>query len=190
MPWIRTTRLEEVSGELKEIYDAIASARGGVAEVHQVQSLNPRAMRAHLDLYRAVMFQRSTISRITRERIGVIVSAANKCSYCVAHHGEALRQLGDDPAIVALLERGEIPGLVGPSEASLLRWADRAARDPSACGESHVAGLREAGIDDRGILDAVLTVAYFSFVNRLVLLLGVGLEGDFEKTCRNGSAGE
>jgi len=45
------------TGELADLYTRIASARGGVADVHQVQSLNPRAMAAHLDLYRAILFQ-------------------------------------------------------------------------------------------------------------------------------------
>jgi alkylhydroperoxidase family enzyme len=39
------------------------------------------------------------------------------------------------------------------------------------------------GFDDRAILDAALTVAYFSFVNRLVLLLGVEVEKDYASTC-------
>ncbi len=36
--------------------------------------------------------------------------------------------------------------------------------------------LKETGLDDRAILDATLVVAYFNFVNRMVLSLGVQLE--------------
>ncbi|MBI2375700.1 MAG: hypothetical protein HYV07_17015 [Deltaproteobacteria bacterium] len=49
--------------------------------------------------------------------------------------------------------------------------------------QGDLAELRRAGHDDRAILDAALTVAYFSFVNRLVLLLGVAVEDDFASTC-------
>jgi AhpD family alkylhydroperoxidase len=52
-----------------------------------------------------VVFARSTLSRISRERIAVVVSAANTCRYRVAHHGEALRRLGDEPATIAEPER-------------------------------------------------------------------------------------
>lgn len=38
--------------------------------------------------------------------------------------------------------------------------------------------LKEAGLDDRAILDAALVVGYFNFVNRIVLSLGVYLEQD------------
>ena len=184
MPWIETVAPAAAEGELAELYRAIGGARGGVADVHQVQSLNPRAMAAHLALYKAIVFQRSSLARVERERIGVVVSAANGCPYCVAHHGQALRNLGEDPAIADALERGEVDSApVTDAERALLTWAARATRHPAGATEADLAGLRAAGYDDRALLDAALTVGYFSFVNRLVLLLGVELEPGFEATC-------
>jgi uncharacterized peroxidase-related enzyme len=184
MPFIRTIPADAAEGELRQIYRAIDTARGGIADVHQVQSLNPRALAAHLELYKAVVFQRSTLSRAQRERIAVAVSAANQCAYCVAHHAEALRQLGEPAEQVAALSRGEKPSKLPHADAVLLDWARVAAAAPWSCGESDVAQLRTFGFDDRAVLDAALTVAYFSFVNRLVLLLGVKVENGFEATCR------
>lgn len=183
MTWIRTVTPEEAEGDLREVYRAIAADRGGIAAVHQAQSLNLRALRGHLELYRAVMFQRSSLSRTARERIGVVVSAANRCDYCVAHHAEALRQLGDEPEVHDALARGELPETLPGGERLLLEWARLAALDPAGCSQADTAALRDAGLDDRAILDAALTVAYFSFVNRLVFLLGVTLEEDFASTC-------
>ncbi len=184
MTWIQVIDPDGADGQLRDIYREIASARGGVADVHRSQSLNARALRAHLELYRAVMFARSTLSRIARERIAVVVSEANQCAYCVAHHGEALRQLGDDPAVVESLSRGELPLLLEPAQLALLRWARKAALQPHECSESDVQSLRSFGFEDKDILDAALTVAYFSFVNRLVLVLGVNVEEDYARTCK------
>lgn len=184
MSWIKTIEPEQAEGELLEIYKAIGSARGGIADVHRVQSLNPRALRAHLELYKAVVFARSSLSRIARERIAVVVSAANRCAYCVAHHGEALRQLRDDLAVVDALVKGDVPDHLPAADRALLRWVQQAAREPKDCTEAAVAELRAFGFDDRAVLDAALTVAYFSFVNRLVLLLGVDVESDYQKTCK------
>lgn len=184
MAWIETIEPDLAEGELDEIYRAIGSARGGVADVHRVQSLNPRALAAHLEIYKAVVFARSPLGRVARERIAVVVSAVNRCAYCVAHHGEALRRLGESPEVVDSLGRGEAPEHLPEADRALLRWAGLAAREPSRCGEQDVGELRRLGIDDRAILDAALTVAYFSFVNRLVLVLGVAVEDGFERTCR------
>ena len=185
MTCIGTIAPEVAQGELAEIYRAIASARGGVAEIHRAQSLNPRALRAHLDLYRAVVFQRSTLSRLARERIAVVVSAANRCAYCVAHRSEALRRLGDDPSVVDALGRSELPESLGPADLAPLRWARMGALEPERASDSQVETLRAHGFDDRAILDAALTIAYFSFVNRLTLLLGVAIEPDYASTCGN-----
>src|SRR5215831_13245686 len=184
MAWIQLIDPDRAAGELRDISNEIATARGGIADVHRVQSLNARALRAHLELYRAVMFARSTLSRVARERIAVVVSEGNQCAYCVAHHSEALRQLGDDPGLVQSLGRGELPVQLEPADLALLRWARTAALQPCGCCQNDLQSLRSMGFDDRGILDAALTVAYFSFVNRLVLALGVEVEEDYATSCK------
>jgi uncharacterized peroxidase-related enzyme len=183
MTWIETIEPERAEGELAKLYDAIGGARGGVAEVHRAQSLHPRAMRAHMELYKAVVFSRASLGRIERERIAVVVSAANRCRYCIRHHGESLGQLGESTEVREALERGTLPDSIPASERTLLEWAQQATTEPGDASEQDVTALREAGYDDRAILDAVLTVGYFNFVNRLVLLLGVHIEQGFEELC-------
>ncbi|MCI0484591.1 MAG: carboxymuconolactone decarboxylase family protein [candidate division NC10 bacterium] len=43
--------------------------------------LNPAAQRAHIGLYRAIMFGESPLSRVEREMLAVCVSAVNNCHY-------------------------------------------------------------------------------------------------------------
>ncbi len=45
------------------------------------QSANREALRAHLQLYRAVMFGPSGLTRVEREAMAVAVSAVNDCHY-------------------------------------------------------------------------------------------------------------
>lgn len=190
MAWIDEVPREAAEGDLARLYERIAHARGEVAAIHRVQSLNPRAMDAHMGLYRAVLFRRSPLGRIRRERIGVLVSATNACRYCIAHHGEPLRQLGEAPAVVDELAEGRIPASLPAPDRALLDWARRLTLEPSAATEEDVGELRAHGFGDRALLDANLTVSYFNFVNRLVLGLGVGLEPNFAETCRPDDAGD
>lgn len=44
-------------------------------------SLNPVAQRAHIALYRAIMYGDSTLTRVEREAVAACVSAANNCHY-------------------------------------------------------------------------------------------------------------
>lgn len=167
MAYIRTIGIDEATGELGALYAQIAKARGGVASIHQAQSLNLPALEAHLGLYKAIMFRPSPLSRAWREAIAVAVSRANQCGYCEAHHGAALAALGG---------ASDVPK-------ALLAWASRLARQPERTSEEDVDALRDLGLDDRAILDAILTVAYFSFANRLVMATGLALEDGYEKTC-------
>ena len=66
---------------------------------------------------------------------------------------------------------------VSARELALLRYAEALTRTPGAVTETHLASLRQAGLDDRGIHDACAIVAYFAFVNRIADGLGVELEG-------------
>lgn len=168
MAWIETIAPAHADGELRALYERIAGARGGVADVHLVQSLNAKALAAHFELYKAIMFQPSPLSRSAREQLAVAVSQANGCPYCVAHHQAAVDQLP--------------PGERLPAE--VLDWAQRLARAPERSRAEDLDVLRRAGFDERAVLDAVLTVAYFNYVNRLVLALGATLEPGFEQTCR------
>src|ERR671924_386139 len=99
--WIESIGPASATGELKELYEQIAGVRGGIAEIHQAQSLNPKVLATHFELYKAVMFQPSPLSRADREALAVAVSRANSCEYCVAHHGAALRQLGVESLLPA-----------------------------------------------------------------------------------------
>lgn len=52
-----------------------------MANVLASHSLNQNALRAHLGLYRTIMFGPSSLSRVEREAMAVVVSAANDCHY-------------------------------------------------------------------------------------------------------------
>lgn len=173
MSWIQEVTPEQAEGTLKTLYDELQKKRGKIANILQVHSLRPEAMRAHVGLYMDLMFASGGLSRLQRELIAVVVSRANSCEYCVAHHAEALaRYIGDKEQLDAIA-RGELPDELQPATRALARYAANLTRNPSACCPQDIEALREAGFQDSDILLANLIVAYFNFVNRIALGLGV-----------------
>lgn len=79
--WIRIIPPAEADGTLAEAYAEIAGRSGSVANILGCQSLHPEALRDHYALYRTLMFGRGALSRVERESIAVVVSAANGCRY-------------------------------------------------------------------------------------------------------------
>ncbi|RMG67159.1 MAG: peroxidase [Calditrichaeota bacterium] len=173
MPWIRMIAEEEAEGKLKEIYQELISKRGKLSNIMQVQSLNPEAMKAHMDLYLSVMFRRSGLSRAEREMMAVVVSAANRCDYCVTHHAMALDHYWkDEKRLRQLIEDFRQVDLT-PRERALAEYAEALTLRPGSMQEAHVEALRKVGLSDEEILTANLVVAYFNFVNRIAMGLGV-----------------
>lgn len=69
----------------------------------------------------------------------------------------------------------ESPKLDGRLRA-ILHYAVKLTRTPGEVEEADLAPLREAGLDDRAILDVVQVTAYYNYVNRMADGLGVELE--------------
>ena len=81
MPWIKVIEPADATGELKQEYDDAARRAGKVFNILKVQSLNPGALRASMQMYRATMFGPSGLERAEREMLATVVSWANRCFY-------------------------------------------------------------------------------------------------------------
>ena len=79
MPYIDVIPPEAATGLLKQQYDAAMGREGRVWGIVSAMSQNPRAMKASLDFYGALMHGPSPLSRAQREMLAVVVSAANHC---------------------------------------------------------------------------------------------------------------
>lgn len=177
MPHIPVIDLADATGELKEIYEELIQSRGKLAEVHKIQSLNPRSIVNHMDLYLTIMFGRSPLKRVQREMMAVVVSRANQCPYCQVHHAEAVQHYWKDAARVEALRKDFRSVELKEQDRLLCAYAEKLTLEPAAeTQQQFFEPLRNTGLSDRGILDATLVISYFNFVNRMVLGLGVVLE--------------
>lgn len=177
MAHINIIEHEEADGILKEIYDDLVKTRGKLAEVHKIQSLNPETIVAHMELYMKIMFGKSPLRRYQREMIAVVVSVTNNCLYCTTHHAEAVRHFWKDEIKVSQLIEDYTTLDLSPIDLSLCHLAKQLTQNPSNTDQAtYLQPLKDLGVDDRAILDATLVIAYFNFVNRIVLGLGVHLE--------------
>ncbi len=81
MAFIDYIDYDDASDDLKKLYDRYGGKTKIPANIIRIAGSNPKAMEAHIDLYRAIMFQKSELSRHQREMIAVVVSAINECHY-------------------------------------------------------------------------------------------------------------
>jgi alkylhydroperoxidase family enzyme len=81
MPHIRLIDPDDATGDLAGEYDAAVERAGKVYNIVRSMSPNPLVLNRSMELYRAIMFGPSPLSRQERELLATVVSAVNECYY-------------------------------------------------------------------------------------------------------------
>ena len=176
MAFIKTISPSEATGELANLYKRVGNPDGTVDNVMTIHALNPDTLRTHFEMYTAAMHRPSPLSRAERETVAVVVSRLNGCRYCLQHHLAGLKRLlpADRHRDADCLADGRVTRLPD-REAAMVAYATKLATNPHDMQQSDVDALRDAGLDDRAILDLAQCIGYFCYVNRIVQGLGVEL---------------
>ena len=173
MTWIKTIPEDKATGDLKRAYEEVLRTRGKISNIMRAQSLNPTVLNSFLELYVSLVFGKSGLSRGERETIATIISAQNRCDYCVMHHGEALRFYLKNGDQLKDLKQGRQPENLPTRTKALIDYALELTLEPGKIAEPDLQDLRKVGISDSEILDLVLLTGYVNFVNRIASGLGV-----------------
>ena len=81
----------------------------------------------------------------------------------------------DEAFVKALVEDYDHAPLI-PADRVMLDYVGVLTKDATRVAPEHHRGLREAGFDDRGILQITLIASWFNYINRVADALGVGRE--------------
>ena len=82
MGWIKTVDRGAADDELRALFDLAADPEtGDLDNIMAIHGLHPAGLRAHLELYNAVMAGTRGLRKVDREMIALVVSKANECDY-------------------------------------------------------------------------------------------------------------
>lgn len=170
--WLAVPAEDEVPEEVQALWRQPLERLGFVPNVLRAMALRPRHLLGWWAYYDELMRGDSGLTKAQREMIAVVVSAENRCHYCVVSHSAALRKLTGDPALVERLATNYRYAAVEPKERAMLDYAVKLTTASSSCGREDVDALREAGWGDEDILDIAQVAAMFNYTNRLASGLG------------------
>ncbi|MCY4494941.1 MAG: peroxidase-related enzyme [Acidimicrobiaceae bacterium] len=94
----------------------------------------------------------------------------------MVHHRRGLRRLIKDDELVAAVEHDWRTAPLSPKRSAMLDFAVKLTETPAATSDTDVDALRQAGFNDRDILDIVEVVAYYAYANRIADGLGLQTE--------------
>jgi uncharacterized peroxidase-related enzyme len=133
-----------------------------VAYAHDLAKL-----KAFAALYNDTMLAPSGLSKLEREMIAVVVSAINRCFYCLVAHGAAVRQLSGDPVLGELMVMNWRAATLSARHRAMLEFASVLTEAPYLVGEEDRQGLRDVGFTNADIWDIAATVGFFNMSNRV-----------------------
>jgi uncharacterized peroxidase-related enzyme len=93
-----------------------------------------------------------------------------------------------DDQLVAALRQDYTTAPISHQDRAMLDFVVKLTKDATRCSPQDHVGLREAGFDDRGILQITLIAAWFNYINRVADALGVGRDWGADQLLRQPQA--
>jgi uncharacterized peroxidase-related enzyme len=165
--------VEPLPDDVAALFARCEEKLGLVPNVLRAHAFAPEKLRAFGAYYNELMLGESGLSKLEREMIAVVVSALNRCHYCVVAHGAAARALSGDPALGEALAVNWRAARLSDRERALCAFAEALTLSSATVGEADRAALRAAGLTDRDVWDAASVAAFFAMSNRLASATGM-----------------
>ena len=135
-------------------------------------ALDPPVLRERTATDNGIFYTDAGLPRAERELAAAVTSRVNGCIYCASVHSRSASQLsGRTDDVQRVLDEG-IGADLDERWRAVTDFAAALAVTPPAATQWHLERLRDLGVDDLAILDAVQASAFFGWANRLMLTLG------------------
>ena len=140
---------------------------GMVPNVLLAHAFSPEKLDVFSALYNELMLGESGLTKLEREMIAVVVSARNRCHYCLVAHGAAVRALSGNPALGEAIAFNWRVAELEPRVRALLAFAEKVTEDSHRIDDFDRDALRALGLSDRDIWDAANVAGFFNMTNRV-----------------------
>ncbi len=151
---------------------------GFIPNIFRAQTLRPDVLEAEAEAVGKILLTKDVLSRVQKESILLVVSAANFNSYCVAVHCDMLRGLGISSEESDQIAVDHHQSNLGQPDRELLDFALKlGVRSAEFC-RADIDRLRGYGFREEQVLESVVMTALTNFLN--TLQMGLGVEPDFE----------
>jgi uncharacterized peroxidase-related enzyme len=146
---------------------------GFVPNVLKAYAFDMAKLEAFVAMYNNLMLAPSGLSKLEREMIAVAVSSHNRCYYCLAAHGAAVRTYSGDPPLGELMVMNYRAARLSKRQRAMLDFAVKLTAEPWAIEEDDRARLRKAGFSDHDIWDISAIAGFFNMSNRVASATGM-----------------
>ncbi len=159
--------LADAPSDIQAYVAEIAERTGFVPNVFLALLHRPDEWRAFVAYYDAVMGREGGLTKVEREMIVVVTSAAWDCPYCVVSHSAILRLRSKDPRLADYLATNYRSADVAPRQRAMLDYAVKLSVRPQEVEAADHEALSAHGFSQDDVWDIGSVVALFALSNRL-----------------------
>src|SRR5262249_7214424 len=136
----------ELPERLQGLFAKARERLGFVPNVFRAYSFRPDRLSAWFEHFRALHEPTEHLGTAEREMIAVVVSAANRCLYCLVAHGAALREALDDPVLGERIAFDWRRAGLDERRRAICAYAEKVTVDPQQLGEADLQSLLDVDL--------------------------------------------
>jgi uncharacterized peroxidase-related enzyme len=174
----------EFTPAMAAYFDKCREKLGFVPNVLTAYAHDMAKLEAFAAFYNDLMLAPSGLSKLEREMIAVAVSSDNRCFYCLAAHGAAVRQLSGDPELGELMAMNWRAAELIPRHRAMLAFAAKLTKASAEIEEPDRQALRDAGFSDRDIWDIAAVASFFNMSNRMASAVDMRPNAEYHAQAR------
>ena len=180
--WIETIEPEDATSDLSEVYQRVGSVHDKIHNLYRAFSLQPKPLISADQHYRDILHNEANHTEAWfLELLATQTAMIADCHYALENHGANFKNLlGDKELGELMLDRVRRDDFNSSSvftrkQAALLSYGAKLCRNPEKMCFKDIETLRDVGVTDTEILEAVQSTACFAYWVRFINALGVSL---------------
>jgi uncharacterized peroxidase-related enzyme len=159
----------ELPERLQGLFAKAREALGFVPNVFRAYSYRPERLSAWFSHFRALHEPTENLGVADREMIAVVVSAANRCLYCLVAHGAALREALGDPVLGERIAFDWRRAGLDERRRAICAYAEKLTLTPQELDEEDLRGLQAVGLTLEEAWDVAEVASMYNFTNRMAM---------------------
>ena len=167
--WFPVPDEQELPRGLQSLFRAARERLGFVPNVFRVYAFRPERLSAWFAHYRQLHEPTEHLSAADREMVAVVVSAANRCLYCLVAHGAALREELGDPVLGERISYDWRRAGLDTRQTAICAYAEKLTHEPGAVTRADLQTLLDAGLSLEEAWDVAELAAMYNLTNRMAM---------------------
>ncbi len=157
---------------LQSLFAKARERIGFLPNVFANYSYRPERFSAWFSHYHQLHEPTEHLDAADREMIAVVVSAYNRCTYCIVAHGHALAEALGDRVLADYIATNWRHAGLDARRSAICAYAEKLTARAHELTEADLQQLRDVGLSDAEVWDVAEIAAMYNFTNRMALATG------------------